>query len=400
MIENKINCPKCKTEINLDEIARSKYNEELKKNEEKLQEEYVKKEEEMKEVYRKKAYEWAEKKIEEKMKEKDFETKDLKEQLKEINQKREEDKKRELELMKQKRELEHKAKDLEIQNARKLDEERKKIQEELEKSQQIFFEEKLKIMQDDFRKKESEKDKQMENLKKSLDEANRKANQWSQQIQGEILENELKNILIKNFPEDTIEDVPTWIKWADLIQIVKNNRWQNAGIILWESKNTKAWSDLWIKKLKDDRTIVKADICVIVSNIVPEEIKHFGLIKDVWVCEFPYFLALTVAIRDKLLSIYQVSNSLVGKEEKMELLYSYLSSPDFKWKIENIIDAFKSMKEDLESEKRSMSRIWAKREKELERIINNTSYLYWDMQWIMWNALSKIKYLELDNWEE
>lgn len=393
-------CPKCWTSINLDELQEKEYNEKLVKNEEKLKLEFEKKEEEIREELRKKAMEWAEKKAEEKMKEKELETKDLTEQLKEIKLKREEDQKRELELMKQKRELEEKAKNSEIETARKLEEERQKLKEEMEKNQNKYLEEKMALIQEDYKKREQENLKKMEILQKSLEEANRKALQWSQQIQGEIQENELKEILQRNFPHDIIEDVPTGIKWADLIQTVYNNRWQKVGVILWESKNTKTWSNDWIKKLKDDRIIAKADVCVIVTNKMPDEIKHFWTLNEVMITEFAYFQAVTVLLRDKLIAIHQTSNSLVWKEEKMDLLYNYLSSSDFKSKIENIVWAFKSLKDDIDSEKRSMMRIWSKREKELERVINNTIYMWWDLEWIMWNNLQKIGYLELNSWED
>lgn len=393
MSDNTIICPKCATVINLDEIQAKKYKEQLAENEQKLKADFAKREEEIKKEMWTKALKAAEEK-------KELETKDLTIQLEEFKKKQEESIKNELELRKKTRELEEKAKNQEIENLKKLDEERKKLEQSMKEQQSKKEEEMIKKIQEDQSKLLAEKDKQMEILKKSLDEATRKANQWSQQIQGEVQENELKEILTKNFPLDIIEDVPTWIKWADLIQTVRNERWQNIWVILWESKNTKAWSGDWIKKLKDDRIIAKADVCILISNTLPDNIKHFGLIGDVWVSEFAYFLALTVAVRDKLLSIHQVSKSLVWKEEKMEQLYSYLSSSEFKSKIENIIDAFKSMKEDLDSEKRSMARIWSKREKELERIINNTSFLYGDMQGIMWASLGKINYLELDSGEK
>ena len=388
MSENTIICPNCSTKINLDEIAKHKYNEELQKNEEKLKKDFEKREEEIKKEMWIKALDAAEKK-------KELETKDLTIQLEEFKKKQEESIKNELELRKKTRELEERAKNIELENTRKLDLERKKLEETMNESQKKKEEEMLRKIQEDQWKLLAEKDKQMEILRKSLEEAQRKANQWSQQIQWEIQENELKDILQKNFPLDLIEDVPTGIKWADLIHTVRNHHWHSVWVILWESKNTKTWSGDWIKKLKDDRVIAKADVCVIVSNTMPDWVKHFWLVNEVWVTEFAYFLALTVAVRDKILSIHQVSKTLVWKEEKMELLYNYLSSSEFKSKIENIIDAFKSMKDDLESEKRSMARIWAKREKELERIINNTSFLYWDMQWLMWSSLGKIEYLEL-----
>lgn len=112
-------------------------------------------------------------------------------------------------------------------------------------------------------------------------------------------------------------------------------------MILWESKNTKTWSDDWIKKLRDDRVLAKADICMLVTTTMPENIKYFTIINEVIVCEFNYFLNLTNLTRDKLITMNNLSKSLVGKDEKMEQLYSYLASPEFKSKIENIIDAFK-----------------------------------------------------------
>lgn len=391
MSQNTIICPKCSTVINLDEVQSQKFNEDLKRNEEKLKKEFEKREEEIKKDMWWKALKAAEDK-------KELETKDLVSQLDEFKKKQDESIKNELELRKKTRELEDKAKNIELENSRILDEEKKKLEISLKEEQKKKEEEMFKKIQDDQSKLLAEKDKQMDILRRSLEEANRKAIQWSQQIQWEIQENELKEILIRNFPTDNIEDVPTGIKWADLIHTVFNHRWQRAWVILWESKNTKAWSNEWIKKLKDDRIIAKADECIIVTNTMPEDLKHFWQVNDIWVTEFTYFLAVTVAVRDKLLAVHQISNSLVWKDEKMELLYTYLSSIEFKSKIENIIEAFKSMKEDLESEKRSMARIWSKREKELERIINNTSFLYWDMQWIMWNSLQKINYLELDSW--
>ncbi|MDD2565762.1 MAG: DUF2130 domain-containing protein [Candidatus Gracilibacteria bacterium] len=393
MTENTIICPKCSTVINLDEIQAKKFNEDLQKNEEKLKKEFEKREEEIKKEMWIKAIKAAEDK-------KELETKDLNSQLDEYKKKQEEAMKNELELRKKTRELEDKAKNQEIENIKKLDEERKKLEVKMLEDSAKKEEEMFRKIQEDQAKLLAEKDKQMDILRKSLEEANRKAIQGSQQIQGEIQENELKEILIRNFPSDTIEDVPTGIKGADLVHTVYNQRGQKVGIILWESKNTKAWSNEWIKKLKDDRIIAKADICIIVTSTLPEGIKSFGQINEVTVTEFTHFLPVTFMLRDKLISIFNTSNLLVGKDEKMEHLYNYLSSSEFRSKIENIIEAFKSMKDDLESEKRSMARIWSKREKELERIINNTSFLYGDMQGIMGNTLQKINYLELNSGEE
>ena len=199
----------------------------------------------------------------------------------------------------------------------------------------------------------------------------------------------------ESFRGDEISDVPTGIRGADLIQTVRNDRGRSAGIILWESKNTKAFSAEWIKKLKDDRVIAKADVCIIVSSVLPDDIKHFGLYDGVWVTESAYAIALAATLRDKLLALEAQGQSFAGRDEKMDVLYRYLSSSEFKSKIENIIEAFKSMKDALDSEKRSMQRIWNQREKELERIIGNTAMLYGDMQGIMGTALPTVSYLEL-----
>ncbi len=406
MTDSSIVCPKCGTKIDLDDIARHRYEEKLKADEEKLREEFSKKEEEIKKDLREKAMEWAEKKAAEKLKEKEVETKDLVAQLEEFRKKQDEAVKNELELRKRARELEEAAKNAEIENVRKLDEERRKLEASMREEQQKREEaleierkkreeESLRKSQEDFMRKLEEKEKQMDILRKSLEEANRKALQGSQQIQGEVLENELKEILTRNFPTDLIEDVPTGIRGADLVHKVRDPYSRELGVILWESKNTKAFAADWIKKLKDDRVLAKADVCILVSSVLPDGVRHFGLHEGVWVTEPEYFLPLTHALRDKILALAEQGKSLVGREEKMELLYGYLSGPEFRAKIENVIGAFRSMKDDLDAEKRSMQRIWSKREKELERIINNTSMLYGDMQGIMGANLGKIEYLEL-----
>lgn len=406
MTDTSILCPKCGTKIDLDEIARHRYEEKLKDDERRLREEFSKKEEEIKKDLREKAMEWAEKKAADKLREKELETKDLVAQIEEFRKKQDEAVKNELDLRKRARELQEAAKSAELENARKLDEERRKLEaalrEEQAKREASMREEQAKReeeharkAQEEFSRRLEEKEKQMEILRKSLEEANRKALQGSQQIQGEVLENELRDILSRNFPTDSVEDVPTGVRGADLVHRVRDQYGREMGTILWESKNTKAFSAEWIKKLKDDRVLAKADVCILVSSVVPEGIRHFGLHDGVWVTEPEYFLPLAQTLRDRLSALSEQGRSLVGREEKMELLYSYLSGPDFRAKIENVIGAFRSMKEDLESEKRSMQRIWSKREKELERIIGNTAMLYGDMQGIMGANLSKIEYLEL-----
>jgi len=295
----------------------------------------------------------------------------------------------ELELRKQKREIEAREKNLALEMERKLDENRAKIAEEAKK--EAIEEARLKI---------AEKDKQMEQLKKSLEDAKRKSEQGSMQIQGDVQENDLKILLESVFPVDNIADVPTGINGADLIQTVHTKFGQEAGIILWESKNTKAWSNNWIKKLKDDQAAAKADVCILISQVLPEGISDFGYVDGVWVCSYPSASSLASVLRTNILQVSKIKQSLVGKDQKMEMLYNYLSGNEFKNKMENIVSAFSGLKIELDKEKRAMQRIWSRREKEIDRVQMNTSGMYGDLQGIIGaSSLQTIDALELPEGE-
>lgn len=328
------------------------------------------------------------------------ELEDLKRQNEEREIRLREVEKNELALRARARELEEQKRNQELDMQRKLDEERNKLKEEMLRSGQEQLDELMKTKQEEFRRKEQEKDKQIDMMRRSLDEANRKAAQSSMQIQGEVQENDLKLLLANNFHIDTIEDVPTGVNGADLIQTVNNAFGQSCGIILWESKNTKTWSGEWVKKLKGDQGIAKADISVLVTKVLPEGMVNFGCIDGVWITNYASIIPLTHLVRHHLLQIHQVKNSLVGRDEKMEYLYQYMSSAQFRNRVENIVMAFSSLKQDLETEKRSMQRIWAKREKEIDRVIMNTSGMYGDVQGIIGASLQPVEVLELSVSEE
>lgn len=333
------------------------------------------------------------------MKEKDEESKKKEVELENLRKRDEEARKKELEFLREKQVLEQKQKDLEIEKERALIAERKKIEEEFSKKAEERVNLEFEKKQLEFDKRMQEKEKQMDILKKSLDEATRKANQGSMQIQGEIQEDALKEILRTNFPIDELSDVEKGIKWADIIQSVRNKFGHPVGVIAWESKNTKAWSDSWVDKLKEDRLRVNASLSIIVTNTLPEWVKHFWLYRDIWVTEWSYVVPLTMTLREQLIVIEQMKNSLANKDENMEMLYNYLTSEQFKAKIENIVEAFTTMKDDLDREKRAMEKMWSAREKQLERVIGNTSRLYGDMQWLLGSGMGKVPSLELP-WEE
>lgn len=404
-------CPNCKTEIDLDKIANHKFDELLKEQENKLKQEQEKQKEkfekEMKEKeddMRKKALEFADKKANEERKKVELEMKDMQERLEKSENEKQEARKKELEFMKKQRELEDKEKNFELEMEKKMFEERKKIEstleEKLKQNSKKEMEEKMEKIQEEFRKKELESFKQQEQMKKTIDELKRKSEQASQQIQWDISEDDLKNALSQAFPIDSIDDVATWVKWADLIQTVKNNIWQFAWIIVWESKNTKSWTDSWIMKLKDDKLKVNWNIAILVSAILPKGIKNFWMIDDVMVCVPEFAIPVANMLRDKLISISKVEKSLEWKDIKMEMLYKYLSSEEFSSKINMMVDVFAQLKNWIDSERRAMEKNWKKREKDLERATFAVTWMYWELESLMWQALPWSERLELGYGDE
>ena len=339
--------------------------------------------------------------------------KDMQEQILKAEKESEEAKKKELEILKKQRDLEDKEKNFELEMEKKLlkeseilekklkerqKEENKILEEKLRKKQEEEIIEKLekseknnekirKKEQEEFRKKEQELLKQQEQMKRALDEAKRKAEQWSQQIQGDIQEEDLKNAITQAFPIDSVEDVATWVKWADLIQTVKNNIGQPAWIIIWESKNTKTWSDSWIMKLKEDKLKAWWNIAILVTNTLPKNITNFGMLDDVMVCKAEFSIPVSTMLREKLIAIAKTEKSLEWKDIKMEMLYKYLSSEEFSWKISMMVDVFAQLKSWIDSERRAMEKNWKKREKDLERATFAITGMYWELESLMGQEL-------------
>ena len=308
---------------------------------------------------------------------------DLKQQVSEGKQKIQEAQSNELELRKKARELEENQKSLDLEIARKLDEEREKIR-------QIVVEQ----FTESHRLKDHEKDKQMEDMRKTIDELKRKSEQGSMQTQGEVLELDLEATLKARFPFDSIEPVPKGMKGADILQKVVSSTGQTVGTIIWETKRTKSWSDSWIDKLKDDQRDVNAEIAVVVTEAFPRGMHHFGQVEGIWIMSPSLACNIADVLRTSLIKINQAMLVSVNKGEKMEMLYSYLSGSPFRQKIDAIVDAFVSMKDDLDKEKRIAVKNWSKREKQIEKVIFNTAGMYGDMQGIIGSSLPEIKMLD------
>ncbi len=398
MAEAVINCPFCGKAIPLTEAIFHQIRDELRKEFEteakKRQDEIARREE----IVSKKEKELAEevsrlvalekKKLEDEArreaeKKVSLELKDLQEQVREKEQRLEEFRKIELELRKERRELEDRHKALELELSRKLDDEREKIKEEA-----------VKAIAEEHRLKDLEKDKKIADMLQQIEELKRKAEEGPIQRKGEVLEIEIEDILRSRFPMDQIEPVSKGKRGADVLQRVHNQFGQYCGTIIWEAKRTKGWNEGWIDKLKEDQREAKAEIAVIVTTAMPREADHFELIDGVWVTNYSLYPCLAVALRANLIQIANERKAAEGKQEKTEALYAYLVGPEFKQKVDAIAKAFLSMRSDLESEKAAMNRIWAKREKQIERVITNVARLYGDMQGIIGTSLPEIKSLE------
>ena len=318
----------------------------------------------------------------------ELELKDLQEQNAEKEKRLEEARKAELEFRKKIRDLDEKRKNIDLEIVRRLDEEREKIKLNA-----------LEIFSEERRLKDIEKDKKINDMIKTIEDLKRKAEQGSMQTQGEVLELDIESLLKAQFPSDDIEPVSSGMRGADIVQKIFNHA-QLCGTIVWEIKHTKNWSDSWIAKLKDDQRAIKAEVAVLATKALPRDVKSFTQIDGVWVTDFSLAGSLVGVLRKSIIDLFQQKLAAVGKNEKMEAIYSYLSGSEFRQKVEAIIESFKAMKVDLDQERRAITRIWAKREKQIERVILNTGTMYGDMQGIIGASLPQIKLLELGESEE
>jgi len=310
--------------------------------------------------------------------------KDIEQQLVETKQKLDESQKAELELRKSRRELEDQKRELEVTVNRRLDEEREKIRETAKKEEA-----------DQRQLKEAEKDKLIDDMKRQIDDLKRKSEQGSQQAQGEVLEVEIEDLVRTAFPYDTIEPVPKGVHGGDVLQIVHDGTGVECGRILWESKRTKNWSDGWLPKLRDDQRAAKAQFAVLTSTELPKGCTTFTHVEGIWVTNRACLLGVAMALRAGLIEVSQAKRSVDGRQGKMELIYNYLAGPEFRHRVEGVVEGFVALKTDLEAEKKAMLRIWAKREKQLDRAIASAAGMHGDLSGMIGSSLPTIQSLEL-----
>lgn len=291
----------------------------------------------------------------------------------------------EVELRKQQRELEREKNEFQLKLTREIDAQRQKIVEETSRS-----------VADEYAQKELEWSKQRSDMVKQMDELRRKADQGSQQAQGEVVELEIESLLKEAFPHDLIEPVAKGVRGGDIVQIVQTRGGARCGSIVWEIKQTRSWSDSWPTKLKDDQREAKADLAVIVTATMPKGVERIGVVDGVWVSDYKSLLGLALALRSSVVEVAQARQAQTGRKDKAEEVYSYIVGQEFRGRIQTLVETFVGMKESLDAEKRAFDKIWQKREKEIVRVIGTTAGLYGEVQGLVGASLPEIKQLALE----
>ena len=282
--------------------------------------------------------------------------------------------------------LEEQQREWELQKQRDMDAERGRVREAAKNE-----------VLEQIRLKDAEKDKVISDLKTRIGELQRKAEQGSQQLQGEVAELILEDLLRAKFPRDVIEPVAKGQFGGDCVQRVFDSTGRPCGAILWESKNVKQWKADFLDKLRNDQRSAKAEIAAICTTILPKGIQRFDCVDSIWVCEPICAVPMAMALRHALIEAASARVASDGRHGKMEQVYEYLCGPQFKQRVDAICESFTTMMEDLATERRAMTKQWAKREKQIERVIEATAGMYGDLQGIAGRALPKIESLEIES---
>ncbi|MBI4096922.1 MAG: DUF2130 domain-containing protein [Candidatus Levybacteria bacterium] len=286
-------------------------------------------------------------------------------------------------LTKDMRELRREKEEVKLTMEKQLAVEEEKIRQEAQKK-----------AEEEQHTKIAEKDKKLTDALKEIEEMRRKLQQGSQQTQGEAFELEFETLLHQEFPNDKVSPVGKGIRGGDIVQEVWDSKGNYNGKILWELKNTKTWSEGWVDKLKSDKRAIHAEEAVIISEILPPNMRTAGYRNGVWVTKREFVITLAATLRAKLIEMYYVKQSVQAKDGKMELMYTYLSGTEFKHRVEAIVEAFTNMQAETEKEKRYFMNKWARDEKNVRMVIDNTYGMHGDLKAIIGKMLPQIKGLD------
>ncbi|MHB1587717.1 MAG: DUF2130 domain-containing protein [Acidiferrobacteraceae bacterium] len=286
-----------------------------------------------------------------------------------------------------------------IKQQRALDDEKRAleltVQQRIQEGLAATRQEAKQEAEDALNLKVMEKEQTITAMQRQIEELRRRAEQGSQQLQGEVQELELENLLRLKFPFDAIEPVPKGEYGGDVVHRVLSTGGQLSGTILWESKRTKNWSDGWLAKLREDQRTAKAEIAVLVSQVLPKGVETFEMVEGIWVTHPRAALPVAVLLRQSLLEIALARQASDGQQTKTEMIYQYLTGPRFRQRVEAIVEAFSTMQEDLDREKKAIMKQWAKRGEQIERVMQATVGMYGDLQGIAGKSLQEIEGLSL-----
>ncbi len=268
--------------------------------------------------------------------------------------------------------------ELKLSNA--IEQERRKIKKDAEDKNEL---------------KLAEKEHVIKQLKHQLNEASKKADQGSGQLRGEVMEIGLEDYLRDCFPMDLIEEIKKGSKGADCLHTVRTVLQQLCGSVYYETKRTKEFQVSWIQKFKTDMRARNADIGVLVTEAYPKDIQRLSMKDGIWICSYEEAKGLCYVLRESLILLHDARGAQANKGGKMEILYEYMVSNEFRMQIEAIVEGFTTMQKNLFSERRAMEAIWKQRQKEIEKVIMNTTHIYSSIRGIAGSAVKSIKQLEL-----
>ena len=403
---NKIKCPRCGEEIDIENLiqaeAKDTLNKKLAQQKAELDkqlEEYKKQTESLKSQLEKEK----EKAIDDALKSQKQEFKAKEEELKKNIREEQKEAYQELE-----KELEEKS--LQIKELNKLKAEKSRLEREKEELQEKIiadtekeFSQKLVEEKQKYQKQAEEKfelqikelQKQLQDQKDLTEEMKKRQEQGSMQLQGEVQELAIEKYLKENYIYDEIKEVGKGDMGADSLQIVNTSYKPNCGTIYYESKRTKTFKEDWIAKFKNDIQEKGADIGVLVTAVYPKNMTRMGMRDGVYICTYEEFKALSFILRETLIKISDTKTLQENRHEKSAILYNYLTSTEFRFQFETIVNAFVGLQNDLESEKRAMNKLWKKREKEIQNVLSATTDMYGAIQGISGNAIQRVEALEL-----
>lgn len=392
-----IKCPNCGFEFPLEDALSAEQKEAIEREKQELRQQMLEYKKAKDEELRKKDEEYNrqrqlqedafQKKLEEEMKRKNAQLEEsvrksltadyenrlsiLQQSAIENEEKLKEARRKELEFLQKEKALLLKEEELDLKLQRTLLSEREKMKDQLLKEEA----ERMILKEEEYKLRNRELEKQLEDQKKLLEEMKRKSEQGSMQLQGEVQELLLEEMLRSTFPFDKVEEVGKGVRGADCIQVIRNPFGNEAGKIIYESKRTKDFANDWIDKLKTDMRNLGADVAVIVTQAFPKDMDRFGEKDGVYICSFAEVRSVALLLRNAILKIADAKRSQENKGDKMVMLYDYLIGNEFGEQWKAIREGFMSMKLSIQRERDAMEKLWKAREKQLEKVLLNAAHI-------------------------